>query len=69
MRALVAHITTTATPLTRKPPSLCRRRPCLCAHVRSYSPHITEVKVVERRKVRRAKLYYLRERTAKEIRT
>lgn len=36
---------------------------------RSYSPHITEMKVLESRKVRRAKLYYLRERTAKEYRT
>lgn len=35
----------------------------------SYSPHITEIKVLERRPVRRAKLYYLRERTAKEYRT
>ncbi|PSC71620.1 50S ribosomal L19 [Micractinium conductrix] len=33
-----------------------------------YSPHITEIKVVERRKVRRAKLFYLRDRTAKELR-
>jgi ribosomal protein L19 len=34
-----------------------------------YSPHITEMKVLESRRVRRAKLYYLRERTAKEYRT
>ena len=36
---------------------------------RSYSPHITEMKVLSSRKVRRAKLYYLRQRTAKELRT
>ena len=35
----------------------------------SYSPHITEMRVVESRRVRRSKLYYLRERTAKELRT
>lgn len=35
----------------------------------SYSPHIVEMRVVESRKVRRAKLYYLRDRTAKEYRT
>ncbi|KAL4457875.1 hypothetical protein ABPG75_012740 [Micractinium tetrahymenae] len=34
-----------------------------------YSPHITEMKVVESRRVRRSKLYYLRDRTAKELRT
>lgn len=34
-----------------------------------YSPHITEMRVVESRRVRRSKLYYLRERTAKELRT
>ncbi|EFN58486.1 hypothetical protein CHLNCDRAFT_140511 [Chlorella variabilis] len=34
-----------------------------------YSPHITEMKVLSSRKVRRAKLYYLRQRTAKELRT
>jgi len=35
----------------------------------SYSPHITEMKVLESRRVRRAKLFYLRERNAKEYRT
>lgn len=44
---------------------LCHAGPCR----RRYSPHITEVRVVERRNVRRAKLYYLRDRTAKELRT
>ncbi|KAI7836419.1 hypothetical protein COHA_009719 [Chlorella ohadii] len=34
-----------------------------------YSPHITEMKVLESRRVRRAKLFYLRERNAKEYRT
>jgi ribosomal protein L19 len=34
-----------------------------------YSPHITEIKVLDSRKVRRAKLFYLRDRTAKEYRT
>ncbi|KAI3436802.1 hypothetical protein D9Q98_006212 [Chlorella vulgaris] len=34
-----------------------------------YSPHIVEMKVLSSRKVRRAKLYYMRDRTAKEYRS
>lgn len=35
---------------------------------RSYSPHILELKVLESRRVRRSKLYYLRDRVPKEYR-
>lgn len=53
------------------PPCILRRPVLLPALLLlcSYSPHITEMKVLESRRVRRAKLFYLRERNAKEYRT